>query len=188
MASRFLGLPPLYLSSQSGGQRSRSPKLAIERKIDHQHIDSRFAQDAERSAFNVRIDHSFHALGVIPRAFATRGNCQSIASGDRCGSSPLADVVTSSAGMGPVASGFSLFRRLRSSLIRSCNFFEVGPRFDPPKQSRRSPSRLPPRAGAGNRPGWKILDRSAPSRRLVPVHPSRDCRLLAKGRAAERVR
>ena len=74
---------------------------------------------------------AFTRSAATPRALATRGSCQSIASGERCGSSPLADAVTSSAGTGPVASGFSAFKRLRSSFIRSCNFFDVGPRLEP---------------------------------------------------------
>ena len=44
---------------------------------------------------------------ATPRAAATRGTCHSAASGLRCGSRPLADVVTSSSGTGPGACGFS---------------------------------------------------------------------------------
>jgi len=42
-----------------------------------------------------------------PRARAMRGTCQSAAAGERWGSRPLAEALTSSAGTGPSALGFS---------------------------------------------------------------------------------
>ena len=69
--------------------------------------------------------------GATWRARAMRGTCQSAACGDTSGSSPLADAVTSSAGMGSGASGLSLRRRSTSAATRSRSFFDVGPRFDP---------------------------------------------------------
>ena len=45
------------------------------------------------------------SLDGRPRAAATRGTCQSAAAGPRCGSRPLAEAVTSSAGPAPAPAG-----------------------------------------------------------------------------------
>src|SRR5215813_7034642 len=63
------------------------------------------------------------------RAFATRGTWNSTAAGVMSGSSPLAEVVTRSTGIG--ANGFSVLSFSASSLTRSISGWLVGPRFDP---------------------------------------------------------
>src|SRR6185295_17832870 len=68
---------------------------------------------------------------VRPRALATRGTCHRAPSGLRCGSRPLPEAVTSSAGTGPGASGFSFWSRSTSALMRSRSFRDVGPRLEP---------------------------------------------------------
>ena len=66
---------------------------------------------------------------VRPRAFATRGTWNSAPAGVMSGSSPLAEVVTRSAGIG--AFGFSAASFAASSFTRSTSVFEVGPRLEP---------------------------------------------------------
>ena len=74
--------------------------------------------------------------GATWRARAMRGTCQSAACGDSSGSRPLAEVVTSSAGIGSGASGFSLRRRSTSAATRSRSFFDVGPEVRPRRRRR----------------------------------------------------
>ena len=45
---------------------------------------------------------------------------------------PLALDVTSSAGTGPIAAGFSRRSAATAAFVASISFFEVGPRFVPP--------------------------------------------------------
>jgi len=63
------------------------------------------------------------------RALATRDTWKNAASGEMCGSSPLAVVVTKSIGTG--AEGFSCFSLSTSPLTRSMSALLVGPRFEP---------------------------------------------------------
>ena len=65
------------------------------------------------------------------RALAMRGTWNSAASGEMCGSRPLADVVTRSAGTG--AAGFSFFSASMSPCTRSMSALLEGPRFEPPE-------------------------------------------------------
>src|SRR4051812_34339989 len=66
---------------------------------------------------------------AMARAFATRADWNSAASGEMSGSSPLLDVVTRSIGTG--IDGFSAFSFSTSSLIRSASALLVGPRLEP---------------------------------------------------------
>ena len=65
------------------------------------------------------------------RALAIRGTWKSAASGEMCGSRPMAEVVTRSCGTG--AFGFSFFNVSMSPCTRSISALLDGPRFDPPE-------------------------------------------------------
>src|SRR5277367_3792311 len=69
----------------------------------------------------------------MPLTFATRPTWNCAPSGEISGSSPLADVVTRSAGTG--AEGFSFLSLSMSPCTRSISALLDGPRFDPPELS-----------------------------------------------------
>src|SRR5205807_479221 len=119
------------------------------------------------------------------RAFAIRGTWNSAASGEISGSSPLADVVTRSAGT--AAEGFSAFNFSTSSLTRSFSALLVGPRLEPPELAALygAGTVLVESAGSGavvaeGRP-WKYLSslNSCPIRAEPTTLPSRSIRLPA---------
>ena len=71
------------------------------------------------------------------RAFATTGTCISADSKLMCGSSPLAEAITRSEGMGPV---IPFFRRAFVRLSTNSRRTEfVGPKFDPPEEAASYP-------------------------------------------------
>ncbi len=91
---------------------------------------------------------------VMPRACATRATWYSAASGLMSGSSPEAEVVTRSTGIG--AFPFAARRSSTDFVIRSMSAFEVGPRLEPAGgASRRSRSArrrtVDPRSTSGRR-------------------------------------
>src|SRR5262249_41482541 len=92
-----------------------------------------------------------------PRDAAMRGACHRAASGERCGSSPEPDAVSSSAGIRPSAAGFSRDNASASFATRSKSFFEVGPKLDPDEDVASKPLSPP-----GERRGFKPF---APRRR-----------------------
>ena len=66
------------------------------------------------------------------RAFATRASCNSALRKLMCGSRPLPEAVTASAGTGSVAfKPFSVRYAERRSLMASFSYCEVGPRLLP---------------------------------------------------------
>ena len=65
----------------------------------------------------------------MPRAFATRATWYSAAAGLMSGSSPEADVVTRSTGIG--LSPLAALRVSTAAVIRSISVWFVGPRLEP---------------------------------------------------------
>ena len=74
--------------------------LRIQREIQLQDVDTRFAEEAELPPGGVARDQPPDVASEIPRSRATRGTWNSAAAGEMCGSNPDADVVTRSIGTG----------------------------------------------------------------------------------------
>jgi hypothetical protein len=69
------------------------------------------------------------ASGVMPRAVATRATWNSAAAGEMSGSSPEAEVVTRSTGIGPLP--VDVRRASTRALIAAISAWLVGPRLEP---------------------------------------------------------
>ena len=77
----------------------------VERAVEGEYVDVRFAEDAERAAEEWASTIALTAAGVMWRASATRGICQAAPSGEMSGSMPLPLEVTRSIGGSPAACG-----------------------------------------------------------------------------------
>ena len=73
---------------------------AVEVEVEQQDVDARLAEEAEERLLGVAGDAARTSSSVMPRAAATRATWYSAAAGLMCGSSPDAEVVTRSTGIG----------------------------------------------------------------------------------------
>ena len=132
---------------------------SVERQIELQHVHARLAQEPEPAPFEYgprRAAARGLPAGCAPWQRAAPGTRR--ASGEMCGSSPLAEVVTRS--IGTEAEGFSFLSVSMSPCTRSSERLvgrtEIGaaelPRCRAPKRSwsnRRGPARSSPTDGRG---------------------------------------
>ena len=101
----------------------------VEREIELEHVDDRFAEEAELPAGGMCVTRSRTSASVMPRSLATRGTWNAAASGEMCGSRPDAELVTRSIGTGDT--GVLLLRRLHRGLDAVDQLALVGPRLVP---------------------------------------------------------
>ena len=125
----------------------------IERQVELQHVDARLAEEPECrpsvcAATSARTSASRH-----PALARDARHLEVAAAGDRCGSSPEADVVTRSMGTGTSPDSPSSRPRRSPSRARSasCSSVRAGCR---PSSRRRSRCR-PPTAATGNSPATR---------------------------------
>ena len=90
------------------GSRRCDRTVGSSAEIEQQHVHPGLAREGRASAPRCCFDHGADAFRRHAARRATRGTCQSAPAGERCGSSPLPDAVTSSAGIGPGAVGVCL--------------------------------------------------------------------------------
>src|SRR5262249_8986101 len=118
----------------------------------------------------LRATRASTVAGSSPRARATRPTCQRAAAGLTCGSSPLAEAVTRSAGMGARVPGSAALSASTRAFTASTSAGLSGPRFEPDEASALyangavADGRLQKYFGSSN--GWPIRDdpATAPSR------------------------
>ena len=162
--------PPCDHSSAAGVTRIAQPS---KRQVERQHVDARLAEEAQRAALDVlrrRVAHPI--LGQAARLGDAR-HLERAASGEMCGSRPLAEAVTRSIGhRARRVLGLQL-RRRRPRRARSAPCWSgrgssrriggVVGRIDGLGRVLRVGPALP-RAGRGNSGRWLKPGRSAPSR------------------------
>ncbi len=85
-----------------GDARDRAAELPVERQVQLQHVDTRFSEQAEiRALGEMRNQAGSPGWWRLRGPLATRAACASAEAGLISGSSPLAEAVTRSAGIGP---------------------------------------------------------------------------------------
>src|SRR5262249_20910862 len=121
-----------------------------------------------------RVTRASTVAGSIPRARATRPTCQRAAAGLSCGSRPLAEAVTRSAGIGAWLLGSAALSASTPAFTASTRAGLSGPRLEPedaaPLYAKGvvADGRLQKYFGSSN--GWPIRDDPA-------MAPSRSTRL-----------
>jgi len=100
----------------------------IQRQVQQKHVDPRFAEEPHCGG-SMNLSTSARTWGsLIPRAAATRAIWNRAAAGLMCGSTPLAEANTKSAGTGESAASLWASRSALALLRTSvCNCALVGP-------------------------------------------------------------
>ena len=97
----------------------------VEGEVELENVHARFTEKAKLTSFGVRGDERAHVRLRHPALAGDAGTWKSAAAGDRCGSSPDAEVVTRSIGTG--APAFSLRAASTLAVTLSISFLLVGP-------------------------------------------------------------